>query len=245
MEPNLWLLLPDTRQNGRPDFGRSEYVYTRHILLRSWLTLRDRSCLTLPDDVEPMIEAVYDERECPSDLGEELKQDWLASREQLQSEIASAERQGREKIVKRPDYRGSVARIVQTPLEEDSPTLHQAFQAVTRLGDPTVNIVCLLDSPEAPRICSSEASIDLEQEPSLEETESLLRASLSVSHREVVEELQNHPRIPTAWRTSAFLRHHHAVIFDEMNCSDIGRYRLQLDNELGLLVYSVHEEASP
>jgi CRISPR-associated endonuclease/helicase Cas3 len=64
-EPHLWVLSPQMDASGLPDFRPSNFVYDEHILLRSWLALRDRSLVRLPDDIEGLIEAVYSEFEEP------------------------------------------------------------------------------------------------------------------------------------------------------------------------------------
>ncbi len=56
-QPTLWVVKPDFNDDGAPDFGASKFVYARHILLRSWLKLRERETIEIPSQVEELIEA--------------------------------------------------------------------------------------------------------------------------------------------------------------------------------------------
>ena len=57
-ETRLWLIEPGEK-DGLPDFGRSEYVYARFVLLRSHLALKAVEQIRLPDDLEHSVEQVY------------------------------------------------------------------------------------------------------------------------------------------------------------------------------------------
>src|SRR5262249_26571192 len=59
LAPTVWVLRPAPGADRVPSFGASELFYERLILLRSYLVLIDRTDVTLPMDVEPLIEAVY------------------------------------------------------------------------------------------------------------------------------------------------------------------------------------------
>ena len=51
-------------------------VYDKHILLASWLELRHRKQLRIPDDIEPLVEAVYETTTYPDGLSAELEKMW-------------------------------------------------------------------------------------------------------------------------------------------------------------------------
>ncbi|MGI0809733.1 CRISPR-associated helicase Cas3' [Pseudomonas aeruginosa] len=48
------------------------YVYDAYILLRTWALLRQERCLTLPADIDRLVQAVYGDEPLPGDLGEEV-----------------------------------------------------------------------------------------------------------------------------------------------------------------------------
>ena len=61
-DPKLWLIKPGEKPDGTPDFGKSEYVYARYILLCSLLALRHenaqpRAVIELPSNIDDLITA--------------------------------------------------------------------------------------------------------------------------------------------------------------------------------------------
>lgn len=48
------------------------YVYDAYILLRTWALLRREACLTLPADIDRLVQAVYGDEPLPDDLEEEV-----------------------------------------------------------------------------------------------------------------------------------------------------------------------------
>src|SRR5205823_7520487 len=90
--PTLWLLQPN-EADGAPVFERDRTaVYDEHVLLRSWLALRDRDVIRVPDDVEPLIEQVYDDAACPQDAPAAVQARWAETKEQLDRARAEQER---------------------------------------------------------------------------------------------------------------------------------------------------------
>ena len=241
-DANLWLLTPKMQADGCPDFGPSRYVYSPHVLLRSWLTLRERTAITVPSDVETCIESVYDDRKSPPDLDTAIHDAWNESRRELATEMESASREGQQRLIKPASTTLPIDRMIREPLEEDAPGIHQAFQAVTRLIEPTVTIACLGTSSNGTIILSNGAPFDLDASVSWTTAEQVLGSSLSVAHRGVVALLIEDSRVPMAWRQSVLLRHHHAVIFNAERTAVLGRYRIALDQKLGLLIHKVSPE---
>lgn len=66
-----WVLVPDNEDKVSQAFSASFIVYYPYILLRTWEALRSFSggSIQLPQDIRPLIDAVYSERiECPDSL---------------------------------------------------------------------------------------------------------------------------------------------------------------------------------
>ena len=53
--------LPSDTKELEAVFGRGVWVYAPYVLLRTFETLRDRKAVSIPDDIRPMLEAVYSE----------------------------------------------------------------------------------------------------------------------------------------------------------------------------------------
>ncbi len=242
--PVVWLLRPDEEADGSPDFDRgTEAVYDGHVLLRSWLALRGLERIRIPEDVEGVVEAVYDDRSCPGDAPEGVRLRWEETLRRSCEEKDAAEAQAQTRWLKPPWYRGALSTLTIDPREEDAPEFHQSHQALTRLSEPTVPIVCLYEGPHGRSIDPKGEEIMGADDviPRGDVAMRLLRRSVSVSDRRVVGALLG-MAIPAGWRRSALLRHHRRVLFDAAGQSQVfGRHRLCLDPELGLTVASVQE----
>jgi hypothetical protein len=80
-EPQLWIIAPSIGEDGLPDFGVNKRVYDEHILLRSWLEVKDGKPIAIPENIESLIEAVYDaERPC---LQEALAAHWQQTKARM------------------------------------------------------------------------------------------------------------------------------------------------------------------
>ena len=211
-------------------------VYDAHILLRSWLTLRQLDMVRVPDDVEAIIEAVYDDRCEPEGLSEALAEAWEHTRETLEDAIAGNRDKAQNRWIGSPSYTGQLGRLAGNITEEDAPELHQAHQALTRLASPSVPVVLLHgDEGTATLDTRLSNSVDMNRSPSLEMTKQLLMRSVTISDRRVVFQLlQQSP--PRSWRRSGLLRNHRAVFLNGRGMSKIGDHLLILDAETGVAV---------
>jgi CRISPR-associated endonuclease/helicase Cas3 len=228
--PQLWLLAPP-EDDGLPAFSRRDvFVYNEHVLLRSWLALRERTTVTTPSDLSPLIEAVYDEsRPVPDDAPVGLSARWEATREELDSVRDAHEGKARQVAVYPPQHgeRDFLAQRNQG-LEEDNPEFHASLRAVTRLGDPSITAVCLTPEeinhlrPHSPNAGAR--------------AEALLQRSVSLNRPGLVQALvQSRNHHPVSWKRTALLRHCRLIELDELGTSEeIGGFRLRLDPELGV-----------
>ena len=244
--PTLWLCSPEVRGDGIPDFGVDSYVYDAHILLRSWLELRRRDEVRVPEQVEGLVEAVYDQRPCPEGLDARLREHWHKTW-QAQEEAAEKDRsQAVNRYIGRPDDGGDDVRldeIAGDPREEDAPHLHPALQAVTRLARPSVAVVVLykldgwhyLDS-------DGREPVDLGHEPDLAMTRRLLQRSLTISTFDLVRRLAQEEE-PGGWSKSTLLRHHRPIYLDRDGRTRLGSYAIQLDKEEGLVLIKIKDSA--
>lgn len=238
-EPRVYVVASDEDVPGGPEFDRgSERVYAPHILLRSWLALRDRTTIAIPEDVEKLVEAVYGDVECPADSGPELRERWDMT---LASMLADQERERLEaenRYIGPPFSRGSLAELAQLPREEDAPELHPAHQALTRLTELTVQVVCLGGTSERPTLRPGGPALDrrwLRERPTIEVTRDLLSRAVSLSDRRVVHALLKR-EVPKGWQDSPVLRRHRPLYFGEDRIAPVGDWLIRLDPELGLVI---------
>lgn len=235
--PRLLITTP-AGGDGVPDFGRDVYVYERYTLLRSYLALQGRDHVTLPAETEALIEGVYGDEEAPADgLTKALLAALANGRQRMQRHEEQHVYKARTKLVPGPQAdnlltQGNLA------LEEDSPELHEAFQALTRLMPPGVSLVCLHRTATGLTLEPDGTGpvVDLTQEPEPHLTKQLARYTLNVSHQLVVQHFLARP-VPAGWRDHPLLRNHRVVIFTDGLCPLAGTpYTLRLSREIGLEV---------
>ena len=217
-----------------PEFGSDEYVYEPYILLRSYLALRGRGCLTLPEETAGLIEAVYGDAALagPAPVWE-ARLKWAGQKlvRDDDKEIFEA----RKRLVPSPKDEGLLTSL-NADLEEDAPGVHAALQALTRLGDPSVSLVCLHavagglnTEPDG-----SGHAVALDDKPDACLTGHLARHTVSVSHRGVFGYFMAQEP-PPGWLEHPLLRDHRVVQFTEGLCPLPGtKYALRLSRELGL-----------
>jgi len=239
-------VLCDATGDEVPSFGRSEFVYEPYVLLRSWLVWRERREVQLPDDIEPLVQAVYDDNLQAPDVS------W-------QNALTKAEQAAERKRSKAQETAGNVVMSVRSDdgglqdphtfveaptlnlYDEDDPTTHQTLRAATRDGDPSVMVVCLCRHngqlylfDDAGEPDTAHPLLDLDAEPTPALTRKLVEHSLSLSHPALFTALCE-KEVPAGWKKSPVLRHSRPLIF-ENNLVAVNGYRLRLDRELGLII---------
>jgi CRISPR-associated endonuclease/helicase Cas3 len=233
--PRIWLL----KAPGDPlrlDLGVSRFVYEPLILRRTAWALEQRRQLELPSDIEPLVEIVY-ARESPPELAEAL-----AAEQQTHDERLAKDRQEAiTALVGAPDETDAFAPRAALEDPEDGESEYSKLFAKTRLGDPSITLVCLhrrggqlFLEPDA------DDPIDVHRPPEHEELRALLGASVRSQRKGLVpalSKLQN----PSAWSEVALLQHRRLVVFDEGR-AQVDDYVLFLHPELGL-VYDELPEA--
>lgn len=236
-QPVLAVIDPPLDENGLPDFGVNGIVYSPYLLLRTWLALDGRGCLHTPEDIRPLIEQVYDGRIEPP-AGDVLRAALDRFRMKLEAEMSEETAQARMRLVLPPEdedflFRGS------PNLEEDKPEVHQALQAMTRLGPPNISLVCLHKLPDGnlsldPDDPSMQVSIEKAPEP--EQVKQFLQYSVSVQDQRLVSYFSRQPE-HRAWEKIPALRRHWPLEFVNgiHELHEIAAV-LRLDRERGLAV---------
>jgi CRISPR-associated endonuclease/helicase Cas3 len=233
--PELWVIEPATDDKGIPAFGADEHVYDRHILLRSYLALTGRATVTVPTDVEPLIESVYGD-EAPAPPSDAWCVALTESRTALDRRRAKDEAEARKVLIRPPTHPDNILEDFCQQLEEDDPGVHPTLQALTRLGDPTVSLVLLWRKEEGLALTAdAPPCLDLGLAPTLDDARAFLRRSVSLSHFACVRHFSAE-KVPESWRRNSLLRHHRVLELDSQGEALAGQYRLRLDPELGVVV---------
>jgi len=231
-KPELWLAgYRDDDGKGPGFLPGSRSVYGQHVLLRSWLALRETTAIVIPDDVETLIEATY---AADVDVPSELEAVWEKSkasflRKEQDDELKASLAYIPKLESDRPDrHKDALGKLTYVGAEQDDdPTLHPDALARTRLGPPNVNVV-ILKPDEAKRFAAAIASNTERLE--FWQIRDLLKRSVSLSDARIVRALR-HQRIPSAWEGTSFLRHHRLIVLDE-------QHRFRVEGEDGFWLES-------
>lgn len=200
-------------------------VYREDILLRTWSLLQNKPNLTLPGEIDTLVQAVYDEQvDVPESLRARLDKA-LADGEG----VASANRmQAHQAIIGLPDDASwnDPARFIL--YDEDQPDVHKTLTAQTRLGEDSAVAIPL----------SSENGFDPVAIPDFTQAKQWYLQAVSLSRKGVVRKIKAHG-VPEGWKKSSLLRNCFPLMLDAQ-----GRWiedaSVRLDDDLGL-VYETKE----
>ena len=209
-----------------PSFGKPLWwgaVYREDLLLRTWSLLRARQNLTLPDEIDALVQAVYEER---VDVPESLQQRLEKALMDGDGKAIAHTGQAHQAIIGFPDDASwnDPARFVL--YDEDEPGVHRTLMAQTRLGEDSVVAIPLWP----------EDGFRPEATPEFGHAKQWFLRSVSLSRKHVVRKLKPHG-VPEGWKKSPLLR----------NCFPLhlgteGRWRedatVRLDDDLGVVFES-------
>lgn len=232
--PTLWIRQPETVTDEVPVFDHgTEAVYAAHVLLRSWLALRDKREIDIPAEIEPLIEAVYGACDCPVTATDALRAHWEESAAELKEELKKMQSEAQRVVLPEPTHPDDILDAANKRLEEDEPEIHQSLQALTRLAEPNVSVICL--TPE------QQQAFNLKQPPVVATAKDLLGHSVTLNSPRVVWTLlKQQPH--TAWVKSALLRRYRLLELDDSGACQVGNYQLQVHPELGVTINKLEKE---
>jgi len=195
-------------------------VYRESLLLRTWILLRNRQNLTLPDEIDVLVQAVYEEQvDVPASLQERLEKA-LTDEE---GEGIAHRTQANQAIIGFPDDASwnDPARFVL--YDEDEPGVHRTLMAQTRLGEDSIVAIPILPKE----------GFSPEGTPDFAQAKLWFLRAVSLSRKGVVRKLRA-LGVPEGWKKSPLLRNCFPLALDAY-----GRWTedvtVRLDEELGLM----------
>jgi CRISPR-associated endonuclease/helicase Cas3 len=228
--PRLVVVTPD---GGPLDGSLREVasVYEELVMRRTLLALEGRTQMTLPDDIEPLVEEVYTNPDPPEHAAA-----LAGARGKYEAEMREEDVSARTRALPRPTVTDDPFGDFGVPLrDDDDPTLAEDLRAVTRLGDPSIEVVCLHARGERAYLDAERTrEINLLRVPNREQVHALLENGTRISTRGLVQQLYRQGP-PQGWTSAALLRHRRVIMFKE-RVAQVAEFRIQLDNELGLMI---------
>ena len=243
-EPVLWVA--GLEVEGVPDFGAAERIYERYVLLRSWLALKDRTQITLPTDIDRLVQEVYSYPE-PQGLTPDWQEALNKSLDTMKKGDAKAAAEAAHAPFGLPDERHWLEPKDFPKLPDDEPNPDDDPSLLhTRKGSPSATVVLLYKV--GGNICLDKTGtkpVSFAAELNLEEAKCLFARSVKLSRFELIrnqfETLVAHRQtqgIPAgAWRKTPLLAHAHPVVL-EGGRATFGKLVLELHPQLGVVYRS-------
>jgi CRISPR-associated endonuclease/helicase Cas3 len=233
--PRLLLGVPEGLDFGKPLYW--DAVYEDFVLLATWRALEGKASLCIPQDLEVLLEEVY-EREDPESFSEGLRERARKSLEHLRARRELLKAMAQEFSLSSPDdlfdY-SKVADLVAKERLKDDEENEKTQRLLTRLGDPSVAVVPLFRVGEGLFLDrEGRRRAPLEGELSREEAEALFRRAVRLSRHPIPETLLREDP-PSAWKKSGLLRGLRPLEMGRVFRSGAGAFRVELDLELGVV----------
>ncbi|MDO4264130.1 MAG: CRISPR-associated helicase Cas3', partial [Deinococcus sp.] len=240
-------------------------VYAPALLYRTWRTLQGRASLTLPDELDPLVQEVYGSACVAEDLCAERREAVEQAEAQLRSVREGLESRGRSAHIGLPDEFWST-RLHRHPEEPDTESVNDDALAAeddfprTRLGDKSVRIVPVMQRADGVWVvCPPPRAMQPKDEPwtelvtqhqtlqkgDAETAKRIYRRSLGVSRWELVAAAERGELWPhglgsghRGWQAHPLLRGVQPLDLSAGH-RDFGTVRVRLDPELGLVYESL------
>ncbi len=179
-EPNLWVNCELNLDDPSLLKMGADRFYTEYILQKTWQAITGRTVITLPTDYRPLVEAVYAlQPPAPNDV---LFEAW----QKLQKKENNALGEAKQRLLLDPNPRRPFCHSNQPTFVEDEDRAAWIV-AQTRLGAESVTVIPLERDGDEARIIPTDQRVALTTSPSRETALDLLRRSLRISRREVVQ----------------------------------------------------------
>jgi CRISPR-associated endonuclease/helicase Cas3 len=217
------LLVAGLADDEPPSFGKPLWwgaVYREDILLRTWIFLQAKQSMTLPDEIDTLVQAVYEEKvDVPESLRERLEKSLVAE----DGEVIAHRGQANQAIIGFPDDASwnDPARFVL--YDEDEPGVHKTLMVKTRLGEDSVVAIPLFPDDEF----SSAATPDFDQ------AKQWYLQAVSISRKGVVKKLRA-LGVPEGWKKSPLLRNCFPLTLGAQGCWTEDA-KVRLDDDMGLV----------
>jgi CRISPR-associated endonuclease/helicase Cas3 len=202
-------------------------VYREDILLRTWSLLRTRQNLTLPDEIDALVQAVYEER---VDVTESLRERLEKALMDGDGKAIAHTGQANQAIIGFPDDASwnDPARFVL--YDEDEPGVHRTLMAQTRLGEDSIIAIPLW----------LKDGFRSEAPPDFTQAKQWFLRAVSLSRKGVVKKFRA-LGVPEGWKKSPLLRNCFPLVLNaEGHWTKDATVRL--DDDLGLVYESKEAE---
>lgn len=248
IRPQFWIFQPELTEYNIPKLSFS--IYSRYILLKTYLHLKTVRTVSIPNDLEPLIEEVYNDKiKLPKQFQDfteiwekELKSEYKKQIQSEQDDKLTAEY----KLLPEPsdeDFFNDFSVF----LEENTREAQESLQNLTRITSPSVNVICLYKSKEKYYLDPEKTKIiDLNEKPDLGLAKMILDYKIRISHYQIFRYFSEKGNsIPKSWRKNRLVHNVHHVILEKDNNNEYffraNQYRVLINKKLGLYIKKEEE----
>jgi len=237
--PRLLLGVPEGLDFGKPLYW--DAVYEDFVLLSTWWALEGKASLRIPQDLEPLLEAVYEDED-PGKFPELLLERARKSLENLKKRRTKEAETARAFSLSDPArllaYWDEGELVARERLEDDEEK-QETQRLLTRLGDLTVAVVPLYRVGEGLFLDrEGRRRAPLKGELSREEAEALFRRAVRLSRYPIPQTLLGQDP-PSAWKKSGLLRGLRPLEMEKVFALEKSAFQVDLDPELGVVYREV------
>jgi CRISPR-associated endonuclease/helicase Cas3 len=220
-EPTL--LVAGLAGDDPPSFGKPLWwgaVYREDLLLHTWLLLHGRQNVTLPDEIDTLVQAVYEEQ---VDLPEFLRERLDKALETGDGKSTAERGQANQAIIGFPDDESWNQPERFVLYDEDEPGVHRSLMAQTRLGNDSMIAIPLFPKD----------GFQPEATPDFAKAKQWFMRAVTISRKSVVVKLRE-LGVAEGWKKSPLLRNCSTLLLNAQGCwSEDATVRL--DDELGIV----------
>ncbi|WP_234554307.1 CRISPR-associated endonuclease Cas3'' [Thermus caliditerrae] len=222
-----------------PEFGEGLHwnrVYEDYLLLSTWLSLRGREALRVPEDLEGLLEEVYSRTPegFPEDLRRRAEDSYKRLQNRWEQEAKTAENLSLSDLEALLSDTEASALAAAFHLDDDAED-EKTQRLLTRLGDPSVPAVPLYRVGEGWALDpEGKRPVRLKGEVSKEEALALWSRVVRLSRYPIPQALLKEDP-PPAWRRSGLLRGLRLLEVGRVFPLEKGGVRVELDPELGVV----------
>lgn len=211
-----------------PSFGGPLWwgkVYRQDLLFRTWILLRGdhRQSLNLPEEIDGLVRAVYEEEvKVPEFLLERMNETLFEG----EGEAISKRIQANQAIIGFPNDASWNDPSRYVLYDEDEPGVHRTLMAQTRLGEDSVVAVPLFQ----------EEDFRPEATPDFLQAKRWFLQAMTLSRKGVVKDLKS-KGVPEGWKESPLLRNCYPLMINTEECW-VEDPTVRMDDDLGLVYES-------
>ncbi|MEF3192827.1 MAG: CRISPR-associated helicase Cas3' [Halothiobacillaceae bacterium] len=224
------LIVAGLAEDAPPSFDKPLWwgkIYREDVLLRTWSLLRDKPTLQLPDEINTLVDKVYDE---DASVAEPLKARLEDAMQKAQGENYAHVGVANQAIIGLPDDGSWKTSVTFTLYDDDEPGVHASLKAKTRLGDDSAIVIPIFETD----------AFDPATVPDFAQAKKWFLRAMSVSRNDIVKTLQR-AGVPEGWKKSTLLRNCYPIQFDAESRWIIDP-SVQLSDELGLVYHDKETE---